>query len=117
MGKAAKAAKAGSGAGDSASSAIIIRSVRESALWVLGALALIMLLALLTYDPRDPGFSNTGEGGELHNQIGSVGAWFADIAYNIFAKYRHPLSYLLTGKKRCIPCEIKGENKGEKVDV
>ena len=60
---------------------ILIRSMRESALWVLGAMALIMLLALLSYDPRDPGFSHTGEGGPLHNQIGSVGAWFADIAY------------------------------------
>ncbi|MFQ3189936.1 MAG: putative DCC family thiol-disulfide oxidoreductase YuxK [Paraglaciecola sp.] len=39
--------------------------------------------------------------------------WFADIAYNIFAKYRHRISYLLTGKKRCTPCE----NKGGKVDV
>ena len=99
MGKAAKAAKAGSGAGDSASSAIIIRSVRESALWVLGALALIMLLALLTYDPRDPGFSNTGEGGELHNQIGSVGAWFADIAYYLcgMPAYLFPAMIMLAG--------------------
>ena len=40
-------------------------------------------------------------------------SWFADIAYNIFAKYRHRISYLVTGKKRCVPCE----NKGEKVDV
>ena len=94
-----KAAKAGSGAGDSASSAIIIRSVRESALWVLGALALIMLLALLTYDPRDPGFSNTGEGGELHNQIGSVGAWFADIAYYLcgMPAYLFPAMIMLAG--------------------
>ncbi|MFT5837939.1 MAG: putative DCC family thiol-disulfide oxidoreductase YuxK [Flavobacteriales bacterium] len=39
--------------------------------------------------------------------------WFADIAYNVFAKHRHRISYFLTGKKRCIPCE----NKGGKVDV
>ena len=94
-----KAAKAGSGAPDSASSAIIIRSVRESALWVLGALALIMLLALLTYDQRDPGFSNTGEGGELHNQIGSVGAWFADISYYLcgMPAYLFPAMIMLAG--------------------
>ena len=35
--------------------------------------------------------------------------WFADIAYNLFAKHRYRISYLLTGKKRCIPCETKGE--------
>ena len=94
-----KAAKAGSGAPGSASSAIIIRSVRESALWVLGALALIMLLALLTYDQRDPGFSNTGEGGELHNQIGSVGAWFADISYYLcgMPAYLFPAMIMLAG--------------------
>jgi predicted DCC family thiol-disulfide oxidoreductase YuxK len=39
--------------------------------------------------------------------------WFADIAYNIFAKHRYRISYLLTGKKRCIPCETKSE----KIDV
>jgi len=42
-----------------------------------------------------------------------VVSWFADIAYNIFAKHRYRISYLLTGKKRCVPCEIKSE----KIDV
>ncbi len=59
-----KTAKLATNSGASASSAVIVRSVRESALWVLGALALIMLLALVTYDKRDPGFSNTGDGSE-----------------------------------------------------
>lgn len=35
-------------------------------------------------------------------------SWFADIAYNIFAKHRYRISYLLTGKKPCIPCKSKG---------
>jgi S-DNA-T family DNA segregation ATPase FtsK/SpoIIIE len=66
----------------STASSAVTRSVRESALWVFGALALIMLLALLTYDPADPGFSHTGTStGVLHNQIGTTGAWFADIAF------------------------------------
>ncbi len=68
-------------AGHQANNGLVTRSVREAALWVLGAMALIMLLALLTYDPRDPGFSHTGDGGALHNQIGAAGAWFADFAY------------------------------------
>ena len=58
-------------AGHQATNGLVTRSVREAALWVLGAMALIMLLALLTYDPRDPGFSHTGDGGALHNQIGA----------------------------------------------
>lgn len=36
--------------------------------------------------------------------------WFADIAYNAFAKHRYRISYLLTGKKRCVPCEAKSDN-------
>jgi predicted DCC family thiol-disulfide oxidoreductase YuxK len=36
--------------------------------------------------------------------------WFADVAYNIFAKHRNTISFLLTGKKRCLPCEnAKGQ--------
>ena len=50
-------------AGHKATNGLVTRTVREAALWVLGAIALIMLLALLTYDPRDPGFSHTGDGG------------------------------------------------------
>jgi S-DNA-T family DNA segregation ATPase FtsK/SpoIIIE len=68
-------------AGHTATNGLVTRTVREAALWVLGAIALIMLLALLTYDPRDPGFSHTGDGGALHNRIGAGGAWFADFAY------------------------------------
>ena len=35
--------------------------------------------------------------------------WFADIAYNLFAKHRYSISFVLTGKRTCIPCKIKGE--------
>lgn len=31
--------------------------------------------------------------------------WFADLGYRIFAKNRYSISWLLTGKKRCEPCE------------
>jgi predicted DCC family thiol-disulfide oxidoreductase YuxK len=32
-------------------------------------------------------------------------SWFADHVYTFFAIHRHRISYLLTGKKRCVPCE------------
>jgi S-DNA-T family DNA segregation ATPase FtsK/SpoIIIE len=67
----------------SAASSALTRSVRESALWVFGAVSLIMLLALMTYHADDPGFSHTGSG-TLHNQIGTTGAWFADVAFYLF---------------------------------
>ena len=59
-------------------------SVREAALWVFVALAVIMLVALMTYDSRDPGFSHTGDGAAVRNQIGAAGAWFADVTYSLF---------------------------------
>ncbi|MEO8223441.1 MAG: DNA translocase FtsK 4TM domain-containing protein [Gammaproteobacteria bacterium] len=62
----------------------LTHAVREAALWVLGAVALIMLVALLSYSSQDPGFSHTGDGGLVRNQIGAIGAWFADIAFSLF---------------------------------
>ncbi len=62
----------------------VTHAIREALLWVLGALAIIMLLALSTYTARDPGFSHTGDGGPVRNQIGAAGAWFADVCYSLF---------------------------------
>lgn len=31
--------------------------------------------------------------------------WLADAVYLFFARYRYQISFLLTGKKRCTPCE------------
>ncbi len=59
-------------------------AIREAAFWVLGAVALIMLVALLSYSSQDPGFSHTGDGTPVRNLIGTVGAWFADVAYSLF---------------------------------
>jgi S-DNA-T family DNA segregation ATPase FtsK/SpoIIIE len=74
--------------------------VRESALWVFGALSLIMLIALMTYHPDDPGFSHTGSGSStLHNQVGTAGAWFADIAFYLFGMpaYLFPAMMMVAG--------------------
>ncbi len=53
-------------------------------MWVFAAFAIIMLVALMTYDSRDPGFSHTGDGQAIRNQIGSAGAWFSDITFSLF---------------------------------
>ncbi|MAF83499.1 MAG: hypothetical protein CL797_05290 [Chromatiales bacterium] len=74
-------------------------SVREAALWVFAALAIIMLVALMTYDTRDPGFSHTGDGAAIRNQIGAAGAWFADVTYSLFGipAYLFPLMVMVAG--------------------
>ena len=53
-------------------------------MWVFAASAIIMLVALMTYDSRDPGFSHTGDGQAIRNQIGSAGAWFSDVTFSLF---------------------------------
>ena len=62
----------------------ITRGLREGALWVFGILALILLAALLTYDPSDPGFSFSGERGQVANYIGPLGAWLSDFFFLLF---------------------------------
>ncbi|MEY3464664.1 MAG: hypothetical protein RL603_262 [Pseudomonadota bacterium] len=63
----------------------VLRALREAAVIVTGVLALTLAAALITYDPRDPGFSFTGEGSaEIGNLIGRRGAWLADTLLFLF---------------------------------
>jgi len=66
------------------------RGLREATMLVLMALALFLFTALVTYDSADPGWSYTGDREAVHNAAGIVGAWFADVLYNLFGY----LSYL-----------------------
>ncbi len=77
----------------------LTHAVREAAFWVLSAIALILLVALLSYNPQDPGFSHTGNGAPVRNQIGAVGAWYADIAFGLFGgpALLFPAMFLLAG--------------------
>ena len=75
------------------------RTLRESALWVLGALAILMIVALLTYHPGDVGPSQAGPRGDIHNKIGIVGAYFAGFAYMFFGRpaFLFPVMVFLAG--------------------
>ncbi len=67
--------------------AAVARGLRESAAIAIGVLALVLLVALATYSPDDPGFSRSGTTlGDVHNSIGPVGAWFADLLFFLFGK-------------------------------
>jgi S-DNA-T family DNA segregation ATPase FtsK/SpoIIIE len=63
-----------------------MRGLRESAVIALGVLALVLFVALLTYAPSDPGFSYTGQSGAVHNRIGPIGAWIADVLFFLFGR-------------------------------
>jgi DNA segregation ATPase FtsK/SpoIIIE, S-DNA-T family len=76
-----------------------IRSLRESAFWVLAGLSVILLLALVSYSPGDPAFSVAGGSDVVANRMGQWGAWFADVAFLLFgvSAYLFPLLVLIAG--------------------
>jgi S-DNA-T family DNA segregation ATPase FtsK/SpoIIIE len=64
----------------------VARGLRESAIIALGVVALVMFTALVSYSPDDPGFSFTGSSPVVHNRIGPVGAWLADVLFFLFGR-------------------------------
>ena len=62
----------------------VSRGLRESAIIALAIVALVLFMALATYSPDDPGFSFTGVTGAVHNRIGLIGAWVADVLFFLF---------------------------------
>jgi len=64
----------------------VARGLRESAIIAIGVVALVLLAALATYSPDDPGFSFTGSSTAVHNRIGPIGAWLADILFFLFGR-------------------------------
>ena len=64
----------------------VSRGLRESAIIALAIVALVLFMALATYSPDDPGFSFTGTSGAVHNRIGVIGAWVADVLFFLFGR-------------------------------
>ncbi|HUL17631.1 MAG TPA: DNA translocase FtsK 4TM domain-containing protein [Steroidobacteraceae bacterium] len=62
------------------------RGLRESAIIAIGIVAIVLLVALSTYSPADPGFSFTGSAAAVHNRIGVIGAWLADVLFFLFGR-------------------------------
>jgi DNA segregation ATPase FtsK/SpoIIIE, S-DNA-T family len=67
-------------------SSAVSRGLRESAVIAIAIVALVLLLALATYSPDDPGFSFTGSASPVHNRIGVIGAWLADVLFFLFGR-------------------------------
>jgi S-DNA-T family DNA segregation ATPase FtsK/SpoIIIE len=75
----------------------VARGLRESAVIGLGVLALVLLAALASYSPDDPGFSFTGNSVLVHNRIGPIGAWLADVLFFLFGKPAFLFPLILAG--------------------
>ncbi len=67
-------------------SAAVSRGLRESAVIALGVVALVLLVALASYNGADPGWSRVTDSTGVHNRIGPIGAWFADLLFFIFGR-------------------------------
>jgi S-DNA-T family DNA segregation ATPase FtsK/SpoIIIE len=66
--------------------AAVARGLRESAAIAIAVAALVVFVALATYSPNDPGFSIAAGSVDVHNRIGPVGAWFADLLFFLFGR-------------------------------
>lgn len=75
------------------------RGLREGALLVFGAAGLYLLLALLSYNPGDPGWSQTGTGQPVANLAGLAGAWFANffLYFVGYMAFLAPLMVIFSG--------------------
>ncbi|HVW69656.1 MAG TPA: DNA translocase FtsK 4TM domain-containing protein [Steroidobacteraceae bacterium] len=65
----------------------VARGLRESAIIAVGVVALVLFVALVTFSPDDRSFSSiTGNSSVVHNRIGPIGAWLADVLFFVFGR-------------------------------
>ncbi len=83
---------------------------REGLLIVNALAALLLFVALWTHSPDDPGFSNTGTGGEIANAVGIFGAWLADLLFFlvgylafVIPAWLLSLCFLMTSRRAALP--------------
>ncbi len=67
------------------------RLLRETGLLAIIGFAGYLFICLLSWSPTDPGPSHTGGSVDIANWGGRVGAWFADVMFNLFGR----MAYLL----------------------
>ena len=57
------------------------------------AFAFFILLALVSFHPADPGWSQAGLQSGVHNWVGPIGAWFADILFFSLGAFAYSLPF------------------------
>lgn len=76
--------------------------LREGALIAIVAACGFLTLSLVTFDPFDPGWSNTGTNTSVANAGGSVGAWLADVGYSLFGYMAYLFPLMLGYQGWCV---------------
>lgn len=70
-------------------SSVTQRIVREGTLILSFLAGLFLFIALISYSSTDPGFTTTGSGDEVNNLVGHIGAWIADLLYQLFGYFAY----------------------------
>lgn len=74
-----------------------IQRLLEVGLIAFTGLALFLMLALFTFDPADPGWSQTGFSGDIKNTAGRAGAYLADILLFVFGYFAFVIPVAIAG--------------------
>jgi S-DNA-T family DNA segregation ATPase FtsK/SpoIIIE len=76
-----------------------IQRIMEVGMMLSCAFAFFLLLALASFHPADPSWSQAGLQGDIHNWVGPIGAWLADIMFFTFGwmAYFFPFAAAFTG--------------------
>jgi S-DNA-T family DNA segregation ATPase FtsK/SpoIIIE len=64
----------------------LARVLREAGWILLAAAAVYVALAIGSYHPADPGPFHAGRDAAVANAAGGLGAWIADLLYNVFGR-------------------------------
>ena len=72
-----------------------VQRLLEAGLLVSCVFAMFIMLALFSFDPADPGWSQTGYQSPVRNLGGAVGAYLSDLLLNLFGLIAYSLPFVI----------------------
>ncbi|WJG11169.1 DNA translocase FtsK 4TM domain-containing protein [Aliiglaciecola sp. LCG003] len=72
-----------------------IQRIMEVGMIISCAFAFFILLALASFNASDPSWSQAGYQGNIHNWVGPIGAWFADVLFFAFGRIAYILPFII----------------------
>jgi len=72
-----------------------VQRLLEAGLLVSCVLSMFLMLALFSFDPADPGWSQTGYQTPIRNLGGAVGAYLSDLMLNLFGVIAYSLPFVI----------------------
>ncbi|WP_404851626.1 DNA translocase FtsK [Colwellia sp. MB02u-6] len=72
-----------------------VQRLLEAGLLVFCVFAMFIMLALFSFDPADPGWSQTGYQSSVRNLGGAVGAYLSDLLLNLFGLVAYSLPFVI----------------------